>query len=634
MSWFAVIRDVHLLRAYDCSIRTVSKLVRFVASMNVRDWFISLDLLDSFLLDTTRRRATIKELWVWETTLEVPRSQAMFVHKMNTLLKREWECWFIDSDAYAFRGLHQIFSFAKRVSLTLPELEDAAFSQWWSIYKGDKAPLPQMEAARAIRAVIEEWFPKAKEKTFYEGFVPSHGPGQVAEKCKTKDEKFMNLFFSPFQSQFLDEHNLWEKIGYGLMQQPFWSKDVVDSWRSWVTKMVFVNKSWKTYRTISMEPVTTQWLQHGLFSCFTRFVKSRQTGFSNYYMLDTEHWNRTLCEIGSLDGSYATIDCSAASDCVTWPLVRYCFENTCLWDGLYATRTPYVQYRDDIYEQTMFAPMGSTMCFPVETIVFAACVEVATRELPYDKNVHSRNAWPNGCVYGDDIVCLAILVTRVMQLLHELGFIVNIDKSFTTCQSANYFRESCGAEYLNGVDVAPVRLSRTFPGFTVKPENCVPNLVAMANVAFDHNMTTLRLMLVDHLRSVCPDIYFDDGRNGLKSNGSLNYHLTQRWNDDYQCVEVLSTRVYVEKMDRIQWMRESFLMEHPDLVQEEIDRIFGRSASCWSDSARLFEWLRLRPRASLTADGRCIPMLYPEQEVHLDTSAFNIRTSIRRVWSY
>jgi hypothetical protein len=59
-------------------------------------------------------------------------------------------------------------------------------------------------------------------------------------------------------------------------------------------------------------------------------------------------------------------------------------------------------------------------------------------------------------VYGDDIIVPSLFYEEAVNGLQRIGLIVNLSKSFAD----GPFRESCGGEYYNGIDVTPVRVRK------------------------------------------------------------------------------------------------------------------------------------------------------------------------------
>jgi hypothetical protein len=86
----------------------------------------------------------------------------------------------------------------------------------------------------------------------------------------------------------------------------------------------------------------------------------------------------------------------------------------------------------------MFSSMGNGATFCLETLIFAAaCYAVGSRRFR---------------VYGDDVIIEPECYDEYLRLTRFLGFSINHDKTFRD----GPFRESCGLDVWNGVDVTPV----------------------------------------------------------------------------------------------------------------------------------------------------------------------------------
>jgi hypothetical protein len=264
-------------------------------------------------------------------------------------------------------------------------------------------------------------------------------------------------------------------------------------------KIVFVPKSIKTFRTITMEPVLLQFYQQGL----REQLRSHMKHLRNVIDLRSQDRNRSYARLGSIEGEIATIDLSAASDSVSWRLVQLLFGEIPLFSALELVRSSHAQLRDNIFELKKHAGMGSGVCFDIQCILYAAVCEVASQDFEL---VDEDNCEPISSVYtvfGDDIACRRVIAHRVIEYLQQLGFETNKDKSFVrpTC----FFRESCGGEYFRGADVTPMRLSRkwyvSFQECNVlsMPEHYA-NIVDAANAAFDNGLMNTRSELLRPLK--------------------------------------------------------------------------------------------------------------------------------------
>ena len=83
--------------------------------------------------------------------------------------------------------------------------------------------------------------------------------------------------------------------------------------------------------------------------------------------------------------------------------------------------------------------MGNGFTFPLESLIFFALAHSVCKP------------GETVSVYGDDIIVPTHRYEALVQLLTATGFLVNTDKSFST----GPFRESCGHDYLSGINIRP-----------------------------------------------------------------------------------------------------------------------------------------------------------------------------------
>jgi hypothetical protein len=156
-----------------------------------------------------------------------------------------------------------------------------------------------------------------------------------------------------------------------------------------------------------------------------------------------------------MNQSYATLDLSAASDRLSLDLVEEFFENTVLYDYITKTRTSKaILPNGTCIPLNKFAPMGSALCFPIQAICFYAIIVGRFIALGMDKSFAYRNVW----VYGDDIIVPTNLAFEAIEALELVGLKVNVEKS---CISGK-FRESCGVDAYNGVNVTPTKIKEIY----------------------------------------------------------------------------------------------------------------------------------------------------------------------------
>jgi hypothetical protein len=198
-------------------------------------------------------------------------------------------------------------------------------------------------------------------------------------------------------------------------------------------RIEFVPKSWKTDRTIACEPTGNLPLQ----LAFDTYAKTKLKRFG--INLSDQGRNQELSRQGSIDGSFATIDLAMASDTLSFNTVAALLPADWL-KYLTDVRSPFGRLSSGLIKYAKFSSMGNGATFSLETLVFAsACVAVGSKKFS---------------VYGDDIVIETELYDDLMRFLRFLGFIPNVDKSF----SSGPFRESCGVDSYNGTDVTPFYL--------------------------------------------------------------------------------------------------------------------------------------------------------------------------------
>jgi hypothetical protein len=175
--------------------------------------------------------------------------------------------------------------------------------------------------------------------------------------------------------------------------------------------------------------------------------------------------NRNLALAASLDGSFATIDLSSASDRVScWVVERMFRRNPSVLLALHASRTRWIQNRIDkkspqYHKLRKFSSQGSACTFPVESIIFAIIAIGAVlfkRGVPItEENIRLLSREVR--VFGDDIVIATDAAELNLEILDWLGNKPNLAKSYLT----GLFRESCGMDAYAGKEVTPVYVTST-----------------------------------------------------------------------------------------------------------------------------------------------------------------------------
>lgn len=200
-------------------------------------------------------------------------------------------------------------------------------------------------------------------------------------------------------------------------------------------KLVFVPKSYKTHRSVVVEPCLNSMFQLGIGEYISG--RLRRAGVD----LHDQTLNQRLARVGSLTGALATLDLSNASDTIARELV---YDLLPIDWAIFLShfRTGHVTYEGYRMTLSKFSSMGNGFTFPLESLIFYALAYACTEEGVREHSV---------AVYGDDIIVPTEAASCLIEVLNAVGFVVNSEKSFTS----GPFRESCGADYLKGFDIRP-----------------------------------------------------------------------------------------------------------------------------------------------------------------------------------
>lgn len=414
----------------------------------------------------------------------------------------------IRGDVFAAKRLVQVFAFTSRMSLKDIDLTQQMLESYMDTELNIPNEFP-MPLVWRLNKIIRRWvkdFDPARIK-------PRHGKGAVAFMGRASlEDKYKALS----SDQML-------RYAFG---EDTWSCSLVAPKLERVSQTMFVPKSYKTFRTISMEPPTLMYFQQGVWHEIDRIVL-RNPYLRNHISFHDQERNRSLAMRGSIERSYATIDLSSASDSVSYELVKQLFRGTRLLRFVVSTRSRETMLPDGrLIRLRKFAPMGSALCFPIETMIFAAICELVTRELRVAGDYS---------VYGDDIIVPTQCAERTMEVLERVGFHVNREKSFYHANC--WFRESCGGEFCDGYDVTPMRITRKY---THREQDVrLEALVDSANRAYMYGFRHLRSFYLRKMREYGFIPLFSP--SSVLADNYTNYHTRRRWNRNWQCIQVRVT---------------------------------------------------------------------------------------------
>lgn len=270
------------------------------------------------------------------------------------------------------------------------------------------------------------------------------GPGLT---FSSNGQESKNLYF-----KLLGDHSVTaEALPYArmlLLQRLPWLKALLENDCTYDivrgNRVTTVPKDAVTDRTIAIEPSFNVMLQKGVDG----YLKRRLTHFG--VDLTNQEANHHPARQGSMEPLHAaTLDLESASDSVSIEVVRWLVPHEwfILLDDLRSKE--FTLDRGKTWQRySKFSSMGNANTFPLESILFyslsKACSVLSGCELSTLR------------VYGDDIVINPRAALLLIEVLKFLGFKVNPSKSFTF----GPFRETCGSDFLWGVDLRPVYLRR------------------------------------------------------------------------------------------------------------------------------------------------------------------------------
>jgi hypothetical protein len=174
-------------------------------------------------------------------------------------------------------------------------------------------------------------------------------------------------------------------------------------------------------------------------------LMKRRLSKAGFDLLRAQDLHKRVACAASKDGLFATIDLSNASDTVCTNLVKLVLPSR-WFDVMSDLRSSFTLCEEKWVRLEKFSSMGNGFTFELETTIFAA-ITMACMEVKGLTPLPGENVF----VFGDDIICPTEVFIEVDTALRFLGFTPNEEKTF----SMGPFRESCGGDYFNGVDVRP-----------------------------------------------------------------------------------------------------------------------------------------------------------------------------------
>jgi hypothetical protein len=294
--------------------------------------------------------------------------------------------------------------------------------------------------------------------------IPHHGPGAVTTSKREWTVIYKNIEavfpYSDWFSCYYNKEHLeqWEHASH---------EDIIRA------KLIAVPKDSRGPRLICVHPAEAVWIQQALRGELERVItldRSRYGTWPNSRKLpgktkyltprghihfDDQTVNGRIAKAASRNRRFATLDMKEASDRLSAKLVSVLFGDLYKYfDACRAQRYYVLGENNSVLDEDVihsYAPMGNATTFPVQSLVFwAICVASLQRQ---------GHRQPGAVfVFGDDIEVPTECAQGVIDDLESFGLVVNREKSFIHGR----FRESCGVDAFNGIDVTPVRWKTDF----------------------------------------------------------------------------------------------------------------------------------------------------------------------------
>jgi len=502
----------------------------------------------SFLTKTLPKLGKALDLGLANLRFQLPRefkhshgnrSIPAFLQAYFNLIFREDGSLLDSAPAEAVKHLRQVLFFAYKLELpyqssversVIERFKETDYELGTVVYDDATESLLSL-ASRITQSVFEGFDPK--------DILPRHGPGAVATGEKLEDKwEFSRLYnqihqYYPYYTYFMCGK------GSEAADRRDWYFSM-SRLESGTAKVVLVPKDSRGPRLISAEPLEYQWIQQGLGRKMAQHLENVSTFTKGRVNFTDQEINRNLALGSSATLEFATLDLKDASDRVSLRLVQRVFEHTPeLLRALEATRSEATLLPNgEVVRLQKFAPMGSSLCFPVEAFCFwvllvASAVSEARMPL--------KRAASSVYVYGDDIVIPTHWAERSMRVLESVGLIVNRDKSCIT----GPFRESCGMDAFKGIQVTPTRLKKQYSdrpsdGTVLSSYSSIANHLEergyeeAANLIWNRLQSTYGVIPYGSAVSSFPCKVLRDPRQAEIRNLKL---FRSRWNRRYQRVE-------------------------------------------------------------------------------------------------
>lgn len=355
-------------------------------------------------------------------------------------------------DATILRDIRQVcYCFYKFQIPHKPKLVEEAFRRFEEVDK-DIRPAVESVDEMSIIHYAQEVVKHVLKKFDIDPLKPKNGPGSVANGLKPW-ERFRPSKFYPTLDRAVDYCSFYFYNDRHLFDDFHTYSNL--EWEPYgIAKAMAVPKDSRGPRLISAETSEFMHYQQALKERLVPYLEANRWTRGQVNFTD-QSINGSLALKASMDQGNATLDLKEASDRLSLKLVDLLYEGTSIHSYIMDTRSSHCELPSGkVVPLNKFAPMGSALCFPIQSLSFwAVCVGALLAE-----GTSLSEACSSVYVYGDDIIVPTDVAGDVIYALELVGLKVNVEKSCFT----GHFRESCGVDAYKGVDITPLKLKKVF----------------------------------------------------------------------------------------------------------------------------------------------------------------------------
>jgi hypothetical protein len=403
-----------------------------------------------------------------------------------------------DFDPYVLFAVRQITRAFKKVRLPCTPLRERRAIE---AYKSVEATLRQNYVSLNREDNMLDSVSQIIWKTVFPELLPDdlvcrHGPGATAERKRSNERFAISTWYERSEFSFPSDIHCIPNFGH---YDELHKVNYLGVSEELPVRVVFVPKTLKAPRVIAIEPSNVQYTQQAVMRYMTRCIESHPLTRRSVLFSD-QTVNQRAALSASITKRYATLDLSEASDRVSLVLVQRIFRGSGILQYLEDSRSLSATLPNgDNIILSKFASMGSATCFPVEACVFyTLIISSVLKHLgkrPSSLNIArlSRDIK----VYGDDIIVPRTWLQPVILSLESYGLKVNRTKTF----SNSHFRESCGGDYYNGVDVKPTYIRVPIPEDNNWAANELSSLCSTSNQFYMNGLWRTTKLLRDWMKS-------------------------------------------------------------------------------------------------------------------------------------